>query len=116
MDFKGYNFVPHIVSTYQRMTGERGSYSDYVVKEIYIYYHKSLPKDLAMKILIFDVDHECFHAIVEMIEDNNASKALDSKFVTDVTMWLNSKLYNEHKNNSKFEIRYTKGLERIDYE
>ena len=54
------------------------SYYNRQTNKIGIYYHDTIPPDLAFRAVVFDVNHECLHTILTKLLDHNTSHAYDN--------------------------------------
>ena len=97
-----FNIKPYIPNFIQLLLGgDGGSRTDPNTKEIFIYYHKNKPEELAWKLLIFDVDHECFHIILMDYIDKETSITWDTIIGLETSKWLNEGLYKDFQEEVK---------------
>ena len=79
-----------------------GSYYNYVKDCIGLYYQKLLSDELAFKVLVFDVDHETIHSIL----NNMFNKETCIKFdALDNLLTLNSILTSEELSRIKKTLK-----------
>ena len=96
------------------------SYRDKNTKEIFIYYHTNKPEQLAWKILLFDVDHECLHEVIQNLTDLDTTIKWDTKIGLETTKFLYEDLFREFqeeiKKNHNGSIKYNEGDRRKTHE
>ena len=99
---------------------DRSSYRNKFTKEIFIYYHKDKPEQLAWKILLFDVDHECLHEVIENLTDWDTTNKWDTKIGLETTKFLHEDLFREFreeiKKNHNGSVEYNEGDRRKTHE
>jgi len=86
------------------------SWSNLITNEIFIYYHGDKEENnIAWRILIFDVDHECLHEIIRKFISKETSIALDSLIGLEMSKYLYKDLFNDFSKLKNGLIQYKNG-------